>query len=284
MGAPEVRVHPDAALLASATAARLLTRLADVTAARGSASLVLTGGTIGIQVLAAVAAAPARDAVNWRQVDIWWGDEAFLPAGDPARVETQARAALLDHVDVSQDRVHPMPSADDPGTGGPGTRSPGARGPGAGGPGARGPGARSPGVGDPQAAADRYAAELRSVARSAGAGDVPAFDVLLLGIGPDAHVASLFPGLPGASEEGRAVVGVTGAPKPPPTRISLTLPAITAAREVWVVAAGADQAEAVRLALSAADPSLVPAAGARGRERTLFLLDQDAAAKTQTAP
>jgi 6-phosphogluconolactonase len=254
MGAPEVRVHPDATLLASATAARLLTRLVDVTAGRGSASLVLTGGTIGIQVLAAVAAAPARDAVDWRQVDIWWGDEAFLPAGDPARIETQARAALLDHVEVSHDRVHPMPSAG------------GAD------------------AGDPQAAADRYAAVLRSAARSAGPGDVPAFDVLLLGIGPDAHVASLFPGLPAASEDGRAVVGVTGAPKPPPTRISLTLPAITAAREVWVVAAGGGQAEAVRLALSAADPSLVPAAGARGRERTLFLLDQDAAAKTQAVP
>jgi 6-phosphogluconolactonase len=251
MGAPEVRVHPDATLLASATAARLLTRLVDVTAERGSASLVLTGGAIGIQVLAAVAAAPAREAVNWRQVDIWWGDEAFRPAGDAARVETQARDALLDRVDVSRDRVHPMPSSDDQDRG------------------------------DPQAAADRYAAELRAVAGSSGRGDVPAFDVLLLGIGPDAHIASLFPGLPAVSERHRTVVGVTGAPKPPPSRISLTLPAITAAREVWVVAAGADQAEAVRLALSAADPAQVPAAGARGREQTLFLLDEAAAGGLQ---
>ncbi len=254
MAAPEVLVHPDAARLASAAAARLLTRLVDVTGARGSASLVLTGGAIGIQVLAAVAAAPARDAVNWRQLEIWWGDEAFRPGGDPARVETQARAALLDHLDLSQDRVHPMPGGD------------------------------GPDGGDPQAAADRYAAELRSAARAAGPGDVPAFDVLLLGIGPDAHVASLFPGLPAVSEQRRAVVAVTGAPKPPPTRISLTLPAITAAREVWVLAAGADQGEAVRLALSAAQPTKVPAAGARGRERTLFLLDRDAAARMQAGP
>ncbi len=255
MAAPEVRVHPDAALLASATAARLVTRLVDATAARGSASLVLTGGTIGIQVLAAVAAAPARDAVDWGQVHIWWGDEAFLPAGDPDRVETQARAALLDHVALRPDRVHPMPSAD------------------------------GRDDDDLQAGADRYAAELRSVARSAASGgDVPAFDVLLLGIGPDAHVASLFPGLPGVSDRHRPVVGVTGAPKPPPDRISLTLPAITAAREVWVVAAGADLAGAVGRALTAADPVLVPAAGARGRERTLFLLDRDAAAKALSAP
>ena len=225
----------------------------DVTAARRSASLVLTGGTIGIQVLAAVAAEPARAAVDWRRVDIWWGDEAFRPAGDAARVETQARAALLDHVGVSQDRVHPMPSSD------------------------------GPDGDDPQAAADRYAAELRAAARQSGPGDVPAFDVLLLGIGPDAHIASLFPGLPAVSERRRAVVGVTGSPKPPPRRISLTLPAITTAREVWVVAAGADQAEAVRLAQTEADPVQVPAAGARGRERTLFLLDREAAGGLQAA-
>jgi 6-phosphogluconolactonase len=253
MAAPEVLVHRDAGVLASATAARLVTRLVDVTAARGSASLVLTGGTIGIQVLAAVAAEPARAAVNWRQVDFWWGDEAFRPAGDAARVETQARAALLNHVGVSQDRLHPMPSSD------------------------------GPDGDDPEAAADRYAAELRTVAGSSGTGDVPAFDVLLLGIGPDAHIASLFPGLPAVTERRRAVVGVTGSPKPPPRRISLTLPAITAAREVWVVAAGADQAEAVRLALTEADPAGVPAAGARGRERTLFLLDREAAAGLQAS-
>jgi 6-phosphogluconolactonase len=253
MAAPEVLVHPGASLLASATAARLVTRLVDVTAARGSASLVLTGGTIGIQVLAAVAAEPARAAVDWRRVDIWWGDEAFRPAGDAARVETQARAALLSHVGVSQDRVHPMPSSD------------------------------GPDGDDPQAAADRYAAELRAAARSSGTGDVPAFDVLLLGIGPDAHIASLFPGLPAVSERRRAVVGVTGSPKPPPRRISLTLPAITTAREVWVVAAGADQAAAVRLAHTEADPVQVPAAGARGRERTLFLLDREAAGELQAA-
>ena len=225
----------------------------DVTAARRSASLVLTGGTIGIQVLAAVAAEPARAAVDWRRVDIWWGDEAFRPAGDAARVETQARAALLDHVGVSQDRVHPMPSSD------------------------------GPDGDDPQAAADRYAAELRAAAGQSGPGDVPAFDVLLLGIGPDAHIASLFPGLPAVSERRRAVVGVTGSPKPPPRRISLTLPAITTAREVWVVAAGADQAEPVRLAQTEADPVQVPAAGARGRERTLFLLDREAAGGLQAA-
>ena len=70
-----------------------------------------------------------------------------------------------------------------------------------------------------------------------------------------------------------------GSPKPPPTRISLTLPVIQGAREVWVIAAGEEKAGAVRLALSESGPMQVPAAGARGRQRTLFLLDRAAASK-----
>ncbi|MFD0803923.1 6-phosphogluconolactonase [Streptomonospora algeriensis] len=108
---------------------------------------------------------------------------------------------------------------------------------------------------------------------------MPAFDVCLLGLGPDAHVASLFPDQPALYEEERAVVSVHDAPKPPPTRISLTFRAIRAAREVWILASGEGKADAVRLALSGAGPTQVPAAGAYGRSRTLFLLDTDAAAR-----
>jgi 6-phosphogluconolactonase len=230
-------------------AARLVTRLVDAVAARGHASLVLTGGGIGTRVLAELAAAPARDAVDWRHVDIWWGDERFMPAGDPERNETGAREALLDHVDASPDRVHAMPPSDGP----------------------DGP--------DPEAAAARYARWLLGASRPEDHSSVPSFDVLLLGIGPEAHVASLFPGMPALYEEERTVVAVHGSPKPPPTRLTLTLPAITAAREVWIIASGADKAGAIRLALSSAGPVQVPAAGARGRQQTLFLLDRDAAAR-----
>jgi len=79
MSPPEVIVHHDAGLLAKAVAARLVTKLVDVQAATGRASLVLTGGGIGTAVLTELAAAPARDAVDWRHLDIWWGDERFLP-------------------------------------------------------------------------------------------------------------------------------------------------------------------------------------------------------------
>ena len=101
-------------MLAKAVAARFVTRLVDAVAAKGMASVVLTGGGIGTKVLAELAAAPARDAVDWRRVEIWWGDERFVPTGDPERNETGARSALLDHVDVDPSRVHPMPGPDGP--------------------------------------------------------------------------------------------------------------------------------------------------------------------------
>jgi 6-phosphogluconolactonase len=245
---PEVIVHRDADVLAQAAAARLVTRLVDVQAARGSASLVVTGGGVGTATLASLASSPARDAVDWARLDIWWGDERFLPDGDPERNATQAREALLDSVPVDPARVHVMPPSD----------------------GAHGD--------DPEAAAAAYAQELARAARPEDHGPVPSFDVLMLGVGPDAHVASLFPEHPGLHDE-RPVIAVRGAPKPPPTRLSLSFPTLRAAREVWLLAAGASKAGAVRMALSGAGRLQVPAAGATGRSRTLWLLDREAASQ-----
>ena len=249
MAAPTIFVHRDAGLLASAAAARLVTTLADACAAAGRASVVLTGGGIGTGVLAALAAEPARDAVDWPAVGIWWGDERFQPAGDPQRNETGARAALLDHVAVRQDQVRAMPGPD------------------------------GPDGDDPEAAAVRYENWLRAAAGPGQPAGVPAFDVLMLGIGPEGHVASLFPGSPALAESQRTVVAVRDSPKPPPIRLSLTLPAIRAAQQVWILASGAEKAEAVALALSGAGPDRVPAAAARGRQQTLFLLDREAASQ-----
>ncbi len=252
MSSPEVFVHASGDLLASAAAARTVTRLADAIAAGGRAHLVLTGGGIGTKVLAAIAAAPARDAVDWRLVDFWWGDERFEAAGDPERNETGARGALLDGLRVDPARVHAVPGPD------------------------------GPDGDDPDAAAARYAAELAAAAGgpagASGNGAVPAFDVLMLGIGPEGHVASIFPDSPAARAAG-SVVAVRNSPKPPPTRISLTFSAIQAAREVWILASGAEKADAVAEALSGVSQDKLPAAGARGRDRTPFLLDEAAAAK-----
>jgi 6-phosphogluconolactonase len=245
---PEILVHADASLLAKAVAARCVTRLVDAVATAGHAHLVLTGGGIGTAVLTELAATPARDAVDWRRVDFWWGDERFVPTGHPERNETGARSALLDRISVDQARVHPMPGPD------------------------------GPDGDDPEAAAARYAGWLAAAARPEDHGPVPSFDVLMLGIGPEGHVASLFPGMP-AVYDSRPVVAVRGSPKPPPIRISLTFPSIQAAREVWILASGEEKAGAVALALSDAGQVQLPAAGARGRQRTLFLIDEAAAAK-----
>ena len=100
-----VVTHRDADVLAQAVAARAITAITDAQAARGSASIVLTGGGIGGATLRAVAASALRDTVDWGRLDVWWGDERFLPAGHPERNETQARDALLDHVPVDPVRV-----------------------------------------------------------------------------------------------------------------------------------------------------------------------------------
>jgi 6-phosphogluconolactonase len=243
-GPARVVVHPDAALLAEAVAARLVTRLLDAQARRGHAHLVLTGGGAGIAALAAVRSCRARDAVDWSALDVWWGDERFLPREHADRNALQARRALLDHVPIPPERVHEMPALH----------------------GRFGE--------DLDAAAAGYAAVLAEHA-APGDGLAPPFDVLLLGVGPDGHVASLFPGDPALRSRDRSVVGVRNSPKPPPARVSLTLPVIRAARQVWLIAAGAEKAAAVGRAL--ARDSALPAASARGRRRTLWLLDRAAA-------
>jgi 6-phosphogluconolactonase len=249
-----VLVHADAAALARAAAGRLVTRLVDAQAARGTAHVVLTGGRNGDALMRELAAAPGRDAIDWARLHGWWGDERFLPSGHPERNETQARRALLDHVPVRPSYVHAMPAAD----------------------GEDGP--------DPEAAAARYASGLARAgfawtAAERGGVAVPPFDVALFGVGPDTHVASLFPQMPAVYEDVRTVVAVRGAPKPPPTRLTLTFPAIRAAREVWLLAAGEDKAAAVTMALAGRGGAVqVPASGAFGRERTRWLLDRSAAA------
>ncbi|GAB3285900.1 6-phosphogluconolactonase [Sinomonas notoginsengisoli] len=261
---PRVSIHPDSSVLLAAIAARLITKLVDLQDKYGEATIVLTGGTMGIGTLRAVADSPACPAVNWSMVNVWWGDERFVEADSPERNTRQAEEALLNRLPLDPERIHRPGSTDD-----------------------------FPTADD--AAAD-YARRLAEAAaaeretdsaqetgvadsRRQGPSRVPRFDVLLLGVGPDAHVASLFPEMAGIRESERMVVGVQNAPKPPPSRISLTLPAIKSADEVWMLVAGEDKAGAVGLALAGAGPVHVPAAGARGRSRTLWLIDAAAAAK-----
>jgi 6-phosphogluconolactonase len=240
-----IEKYSDKAALVTAVGDRLIGAITDAIADRGQALIVLTGGGTGIGLLERVR--ENGGAIDWSKVLLFWGDERFVPADDDERNEKQAREALLDHIDIPAANVHAMPASDGE-------------------------------FGDDlDAAALAYEHVLAEVAEDDQ--PVPDFDVHLLGMGGEGHVNSLFPHAAAVRETARYVVGVTDSPKPPPRRITLTLPAVQRSREVWLVVAGADKADAVAAAIGGADPDDVPAAGATGREATVWLLDEEAARK-----
>ncbi|MBA3780764.1 6-phosphogluconolactonase [Nocardioides sp. InS609-2] len=241
MSTPEVIVHEDSGTLAGDIASRLLEALELAQAGGGVPQIGLTGGSIADAVHREVARRAVDSSVDWSRVVFWWGDERFVPGGSPDRNATAARAAFLDTVGVDPARVHEMPAAD--------------------------------GALDLDAAAAAYGEELRE----SGSG---AFDVLMLGVGPDGHVASLFPGHPALDVEDQVAVAVRESPKPPPDRISLTFSALAHSRQVWFLVSGAEKAAAVAAGL--ADEGSVgatPARGVRGQDSTVWLIDSAAASQ-----
>ncbi|MGK2879803.1 MAG: 6-phosphogluconolactonase [Mycobacterium sp.] len=241
-----VETYPDKATLVSAAGDRLIGAITDAVAARGQAHIVLTGGGTGVALLEHIRSSGA--AIDWPSVHVYWGDERFVPEADDDRNEKQAREALLNHIDIPAANIHAMPASDGE-------------------------------LGDDMVAASLTYEQV--LAANASNGATPDFDVHLLGMGGEGHINSLFPDTPAVLENRHFVVGVADSPKPPPRRITLTLPAVTRSREVWLVVAGSDKAEAAAAAIGGASPVDVPAAGAVGRENTVWLLDQEAAGKLQ---
>ena len=238
MTAPEVVVRPDGADLASAVAGALLDLVERAQAAGDIPGICLTGGTIADAIHREVARQAVSRNVDWRRVELWWGDERYVPAESSDRNVGQARAAWLDHVDLDPALVHEMPASDE-------------------------------GYADVADAAAAFSADVRRHGRGG-------FDLVMLGIGPDGHVASLFPGARQLDVDAIALP-VTDSPKPPPERITFTFPALNRNREVWFVASGEGKAAAVARALDGADLHDIPATGVTGVERTVWWLDQDAA-------
>lgn len=238
-----VIVHADADAVARATAARLLLALIDAQAVRRPLHVCLTGGTVGTATLAAVADSDLKDLVDWTGVHLWWGDERFVERDSDDRNATQARAALIDALPVPDAQVHEVPAADQ--------------------------------VDGLEDAASAYRRSLADAADDGAPVASPVFDVTLLGVGPDGHVASLFPGKSSLQVLDESAVAEPDSPKPPPARVSLTLPVLNASRQVWFVVAGADKSDAVAAVLRGG--SELPAAQVSGRDRTLWLLDAAAA-------
>ncbi len=230
----EIWVYAGADQVAEAVAERLTATLADVQARGRVPQVCLTGGGIATKVYARLAADGPGD-VDWSRVDLWWGDERFVPTGADDRNADGTLAVLRGPLRLDDRFVHVMPASD-------------------------------AGMELDEAAA-AYASELGGTV----------FDVCLLGMGPDGHVASLFPDHPSSSSPG-SVIAVRESPKPPPDRISVTMDVIDRSRQVWFLVSGAEKSGAVAKGVLSTGPDPVPAARAHGTEATVWLVDAAAAA------
>jgi 6-phosphogluconolactonase len=181
----------------------------------------------------------ALAAIDWTMVEVFWSDERAVRPDDQDSNYRMADELLLRRVAIDRARIHRM-QAD---------------------------------AADLFAAARQYEAELGHAI-----GTPPRFDVVLLGVGPDGHVCSLFPGHRALEEKVRRVVAVTDSPKPPPSRLTLTFAALAGA-EIYIAASGAAKAGVVSEALTKRTSQLPVARAARAGRVAVFLLDEAAAGR-----
>jgi 6-phosphogluconolactonase len=230
-------ILPDAGALAAAAADFFVAESRAATTARGRFFVALAGGTTFTTAYRLLAEPPRKETVDWPRVVVFFGDERCVPAGLPERNDRAAREALLDHVPIPPENVHTVDV-------------------------------------DKRDPAGRYEAELWE-AFGVPLGVVPRFDLVLLGMGPDGHVASLFPGHDALRVTKRLVVRIAGSPKPPPERVTFTLPLLNAARTVLLVASGAAKRDAVAR-VRAGDASVPAARAEPAGGRLVLMVDQAA--------
>lgn len=240
MPEPVAHVHDDSGALATAVAAELLATLARLQGVGNEPHVGLTGGRIARLVHRELARLTPGSGVDWGRVTLWWGDERFVDSGSDDRNVRQAHKDLLDHVDVDPARVHEVAGSDQVAT------------------------------------AEEAAAAYGDAVRADG---IDGFDVLMLGVGPDGHVASLFPGFSQLDVDDAVAVAVHDSPKPPPDRVSLTFGALNRSRAVWFLVSGEEKAAAVAAALSGAPVHETPAAGVAGTDETVWWLDRESASR-----
>lgn len=207
----------------------------------GSFSVALSGGNTP-RTLYRLLSTRFRNQIPWTKVHIFWGDERYVPLAHPQSNYRMARETLLDAVPCPVGNVHPMPTE----------------------------------LPDPDLAAREYEKTLRNYFSE----DWPRFDLVLLGLGEEGHTASLFPGSPALNENKRWVVPVE-APADPPLRLTLTLPALTAAANIYFLVTGSNKAQALHHVLTGSpDPKSYPASGIRRAKLTVvWWLDRAAAAR-----
>lgn len=237
----ELRVLPDAEQLTAAVVTALLRAVETRLAHHPRADIALTGGGIGTEVARGLAAVMPAVPLPWPRVHLWWGDERYVSRDSDDRNDLAVVTALTP-LGSNAPIVHRVEGA------AAGTSL--------------------------QGAADAYGAQI-DAARGEDR-DSPFFTVVLLGLGPDGHIASLFPRTPHLTADATCIA-VTDSPKPPPERVSLTLPAINDAEQVWILASGAAKHQALDALVSAStDVDEIPARGAHGAVSTTIWADAPA--------
>lgn len=202
----DIRIFRDSRELARVLAAHVLRAAADATAARDRFTLALSGGSALALLAEGIFSGTPETSADWSAWHVFWADERCVSPDSADSNSAAARKAWLDHVPIPPGQIHAVDGA----------------------------------LAPPEAAQDYEMRLAKAFGLARGAG--PRFDLILLGVGADGHTASLFPGHPAVEETERCVVPVLDAPKPPPARVSLTLPAINRARQICFVAAGPDKA------------------------------------------
>ena len=249
MPAADTRVFPDLEALSHAAAEACTNAAGEAVRTHGAFAFVLTGGSTPRR-LYELLAGPYAEQMPWTQTHLFWGDERYVPPEDEASNYGMARTAMIDHVGIPEDQVHPLPTTD---------------------------------YESPEAAAAAYERTLRRFAAERS-GAAPLFDLLLLGLGADGHVASLFPEdhpheQADADESTGWVRAVQGPPRHSPRRrMTLTLEALREAQDLLFLVSGEDKREAVHAVLHEEDPAK-PATHVCARRRMQWLLDEAAAGK-----
>lgn len=241
-----VQVYADAEAASRAGAQGFAESARAAVAAGGRFSVALSGGETPQPMYRMLAEEPLRSRIPWEGVHLFWGDERCVPPAHPRSNFGMANRSFVSRVPIPRENVH-----------------------------------RMEGEIPPERAAERYARELRAFF---GPG-VPRFDLLHLGLGPDAHTASLFPFDPLLRERERTVA-VALLRERGEYRITFTLPVLKAARRVEFLIVGADKAEVVRAVVQGPlDPFRLPAQNVRPESGELvWMLDRGAAGRLDDAP
>lgn len=238
MQSVEIRKAINAIDVASQATNEILDTIAEVLSKKDVAHVALTGGTVGILTLEVLAKAIAEKNVSLSKVHFWWGDERFVASDSSDRNALQARKALLNAVEIKLENIHEFPSSDN------GLELNAAK-----------------------MQFDEHLHQTFSISPIA-------MDLMILGMGPDGHVASLFPD---QSHPGDLVVAVPDSPKPPAERLSMSMELINRSAKIIFVVSGIDKAEAIESVHKNPDCEL-PASKVAAQGQTLWIIDEAAGA------